>query len=78
MKWVFKRLAQIDSPYKNKKGDDSKNSYSAECIRLKYCLECKDVWEVTYNGIDLHHKSLPTYGIKRQICRRCNDKKEKK
>ena len=76
-KWVFEALDKPNNVYNSTRADN-KNSYVKECNRLKYCIKCKLVWEVTYNGVVLHHKDLPTYGVKRQKCRRCNDKNKNK
>ena len=72
-KWVFEALNKPNTVYKSPRTTNNKNTYSKECNRLKYCIECKLVWEHTYNGVELHHQNLPTYGIKRKTCRRCND-----
>tara|TARA_R100001510_G_C7464700_1_gene83674 strand:+ start:266 stop:481 length:216 start_codon:yes stop_codon:yes gene_type:complete len=39
--------------------------------RLKYCPECKLVWEVSYTGTITRHNDMPTIGLNRIVCRNC-------
>jgi len=40
---------------------------------LRYCLECKKVWEIGISGSILFYSHLPTYKLPRKICKACNN-----
>tara|TARA_Y100000593_G_C4269990_1_gene316855 strand:+ start:739 stop:963 length:225 start_codon:yes stop_codon:yes gene_type:complete len=44
---------------------------------LKYCLNCKYVWEEWFLGTHnfKKHFDMPTYGLERKICNECKSKK---
>jgi len=74
MDWVIERLNNKNGYKQRKRGDI--NAFTKESKRLKVCIKCNLVWEVSYAGSILHHDGLPTYGLKRKICKQC--KKESK
>jgi|TARA_Y100000034_G_scaffold131358_1_gene191916 hypothetical protein len=52
---------------------------------IKYCPECEQCWEYVplYRGATkyvrerLHHyKDFPTYGKKREVCKKCKERNE--
>jgi hypothetical protein len=63
MNWI------IDKKPLSKYKKQGINSYKKET--LKYCLECKKVWQISITGSILFYKHLPTYGLTRQTCKAC-------
>ena len=42
--------------------------------RLKYCEECKHVWEKSTTKAIHYYKNLPTYKLPRITCKKCKEK----
>lgn len=62
-----------------KKGDEVRQkSRKNRKIELKYCPECKRVYQIPVAGgktkLD-HYKNMPTYGLERITCPDCENKK---
>lgn len=46
--------------------------------RLSLCKKCNRVWEWEYQSKKvIHYESFPTYKLKRQICKECEDEMRK-
>jgi len=72
--WVIKS----GKDWAKKYGSNSKNTYTKESRRLKYCNSCKMVWEISTIGTGIHrYGHMPTYGLPRIVCRICKNKHER-
>ena len=49
----------------------SKNTYTKPTLR--YCIDCKKVWEISTTGSILFYAHLPTYGLPRKGCKSCKN-----
>lgn len=68
MDWIINKKQNNNlRPTKKKK---VKNYQKA---KLRYCLDCKKVWEISTSGSILFYEHLPTYGLERRICKSCNN-----
>jgi len=56
------------------KVNKNKNTYKKEPNRLKYCLSCKKVYQsnALYFRKEIHYDHMPTYGLPRINCKKCN------
>ena len=46
--------------------------------KLKFCNSCNYVWEISIiqkNGSICRYNNMPTFGLPRETCRICNEKK---
>lgn len=50
-----------------------KNPITYSKQTLRYCLDCKKVWEIGTAGTVLFYSHLPTYGLPRRKCKACNN-----
>ena len=67
MDWILNKKRQVN-PKPKKQGI---NTYVKPT--LKYCLNCKKVWEISTTGSILFYKHMPTYGLPRKTCKSCNN-----
>ena len=65
--WYIKAEKQQDHKYKFK----SRNSYVAKT--LKYCESCKRTFETNPTGDQVFYTHMPTYGLPRKFCKKCNN-----
>tara|TARA_B100000902_G_C27285461_1_gene904166 strand:+ start:1416 stop:1628 length:213 start_codon:yes stop_codon:yes gene_type:complete len=50
--------------------------YKTDSRRLKFCTQCKMVWEFVHMTATCHrYEDFPSYGLKRVLCKYC--KKDK-
>lgn len=40
---------------------------------LYYCETCEKVWEILFTGVVARYGHLPTYGLRRKVCRYCQN-----
>lgn len=71
--WAINSLRSSDKMPLANKGVNVK--VSSETKRLKYCLQCCRVWEISYTGSISSYGHMPSYGLPRKDCMIC--KKEK-
>jgi len=69
MDWVIKILSKPKTL--NRK---IKNNYNYDQRRLRFCKDCKKVWELTWSKSLLYYDHLPTYGLPRKKCKYCKNK----
>lgn len=51
--------------------------YKTESNRLKFCKDCKMVWEWVHITKSCHrYQDFPTYGLNRERCNYCEGDKE--
>jgi hypothetical protein len=67
MDWILNKKREVN-PKPKKQGI---NIYTKPT--LKYCLDCKKVWEISTTGSILFYKHMPTYGLTRKTCKSCNN-----
>lgn len=68
MEWMINKDLKAYVPKKA----SEKNNYSNEGKKLKFCNRCNMVWEIGITGTLLRYDHMPTYGLKRQDCFRCD------
>ena len=67
MDWILNK--KRETGFKPKKQDI--NTYSKPALR--YCMECKKVWEISTAGSILFYNHLPTYKLPRIKCKACRN-----
>ena len=69
MDWIInKRInKELDPKKRYKRKRDTE--------RTKYCTKCKLVWEICLTGKLLFYDHLPTYGLIRKVCNKCQNKR---
>ena len=68
--WIFKALDN-NNYYLVKKKQIGVNTHKKESNILKYCEDCKRVWEIGYTSSIHSYGHLPTLGLPRKKCKVC-------
>ena len=68
MDWIINKK-QINALRPKKK----KKVINYQKAKLRYCLDCKKVWEISTSGSILFYEHLPTYGLERRNCKSCDN-----
>ena len=74
MQWVIDSFCQDDGT--SGKVVKKRNGYvqvNRRSKKLRYCMNCNNVWEYEYVGRDyiLLYKDFPTIGLQRECCKYC-------
>ncbi len=71
MDWIINKKRVSDLSLKKRR--KVRKNYAKPTLR--YCINCKKVWEISTTGSILYYEHLPTYGLDRRICKACNNHK---
>ena len=66
MEWVIKQMSRrVTRTFKH-------NLNHAHIERtLKFCPQCNLVWSIAVGGSAIRYTDMPTYGLKRIVCKVC-------
>ena len=67
IEWIVNQNVKAQKP----KNYSHRNSHAREARRLKYCKQCKRVWENDCTGAFLSYDNMPTYKLPRKTCKKC-------
>jgi len=71
IQWAIDKYLRRSHTVANEVDKRSRNRYTKESRKLKYCPECDRVWEICTTGMVHRYDHLPTYGLMKKVCTFC-------